>query len=82
MTGISGLKANPSFIGHDGNQIDVTFYPAKSGYSPKEVKPCVIIRHDNTLSNRIELDPRDVPMLIQALEHVMHQVQETMGDVA
>lgn len=71
----SVIKQNPSFIGEDGDQIDVTFYPARACGPDRLRKQVVEIRKDNAVMN-LWIDPKDVPDLIEALQQVYDQFVE------
>lgn len=66
------IKQNPSFIGEDGDQIDVTFYPARTYGPMRDKKQVVEVRKDNAIQS-VWIDPQDVPDLIEALQQVYQQ---------
>jgi len=71
------IKQNPSFIGSDGDQIDVTFYPARTWIAGniRTTRQIVEVRKDNAIQS-IRLDPKDIPDLIEALQQVYDQFVE------
>lgn len=77
------IKQNPSFIGEDGDQIDVTFYPARNFGQDRRRKQIVEVRKDNAIQS-VWIDPKDVPDLIEALQQVHSQYLKFNGqsDVA
>lgn len=74
----SKIKQNPSFIGTDEQQIDLTFYPAhESGPDHKRVRNPVVQIRKTYLS--IGVHPQDIPELIEALQQVHNQYLEHLG---
>jgi hypothetical protein len=72
------IKQNPSFICEDGDQIDVTFYPARTYGASRQRKPIVEVRKDNAIQS-VWLDPNDIPALIESLQQAHSQWLEHVG---
>jgi hypothetical protein len=73
------LVQNPSFIGADGDQFDVVFYPSKKFYTGNTSRrsPMVSISKDSAIQT-VLISPADVPSLIDALKQVHQQYLDGM----
>lgn len=72
---MSAVRSNPSFLGLDGVQIDVVFYPRKKSHGAAMPKPVVVINRDESLC-RVDICPHDLPRLIESLKSVYEQYRE------